>query len=126
MLVTFKNRGDFSKTDKFFNRLLRRDYLNVLEKYGQQGVAALSASTPVKTGKTASSWEYIITHSPTETKIEWVNTNVVAGTNVAILLQYGHGTKNGGYVVGRDFINPALRPIFDKMANEVWKEVTKA
>lgn len=125
MLVTFKNRGDFSKTDKFFNRLLRRDYLNVLEKYGQQGVAALSASTPVKTGKTASSWEYIITHSPTETKIEWVNTNVVAGTNVAILLQYGHGTKNGGYVVGRDFINPALRPIFDKMANEVWKEVTK-
>lgn len=126
MLVTFKNRGDFSKTDKFFNRLLRRDYLNVLEKYGQQGVAALAASTPVKTGKTASSWEYIITHSPTETKIEWVNTNVVAGTNVAILLQYGHGTKNGGYVVGRDFINPALRPIFDKMANEVWKEVTKA
>ena len=126
MLVTFKNKGDFSKTDKFFNRLLRRDYLNVLEKYGQQGVAALSASTPVKTGKTASSWEYIITHSPTETKIEWVNTNVVAGTNVAILLQYGHGTKNGGYVVGRDFINPALRPIFDKMANEVWKEVTKA
>jgi len=125
MLVTFKNRGDFSKTDKFFNRLLRRDYLNVLEKYGQQGVAALSASTPVKTGKTASSWEYIITHSPTESKIEWVNTNVVAGTNVAILLQYGHGTKNGGYVVGRDFINPALKPIFDKMADEAWKEVTK-
>lgn len=125
MLVTFKNRGDFSKTDKFFNRLLKRDYLNVLEKYGQQGVAALSASTPVKTGKTASSWEYIITHSPTESKIEWVNTNVVAGTNVAILLQYGHGTKNGGYVVGRDFINPALKPIFDKMADEAWKEVTK-
>ena len=125
MLVTFKNRGDFSKTDKFFNRLLRRDYLNVLEKYGQQGVAALSASTPVKTGKTASSWEYIITHTPTESKIEWVNTNVVAGTNVVILLQYGHGTKNGGYVVGRDFINPALKPIFDKMADEAWKEVTK-
>lgn len=125
MFITFKNRGDFSKTDKFFNRLLHRGYLNVLEKYGQQGVAALASATPVKTGKTASSWEYIITHTPTSSKIEWVNTNVVAGTNVAILLQYGHGTKNGGYVIGRDFINPALKPIFDKMANEVWKEVTK-
>ena len=124
-LISFTQRGDFSKTRKFFNRLLNADYLNAIEKYAQRGVAALSAATPVKTGKTASSWEYIITHTLFTTKIEWVNTNIVGGTNVAILLQYGHGTKNGGYVIGRDYINPAVQPLMDQMANDAWKEVTK-
>lgn len=125
-LITFSQKGDFSKSRKFFNRLLSMEYLNVLEKYGQMGVAALSAATPVDTGKTASSWEYKIKHTMDHTTIAWDNTNLAPnGTKIAILLQYGHGTKSGAYVAGRDFINPALRPIFDRMANEVWKEVTK-
>ena len=124
-LITFSQKGDFSKTRKFLNRLFNMQYLNVLEKYGQMGVAALSAATPVDTGKTASSWEYKIKHTMDSTTIMWDNTNLAPnGTKIAILLQYGHGTGNGAYVAGRDFINPALRPIFDKMANEVWKEVT--
>lgn len=122
-MITFKQKGDFSKTEKFLKRSLGRDYVNVLEKYGQQGVAALSASTPVRTGLTATSWDYEIIQNGSSISIFWKNSNIQNGVNIAIILQYGHGTKNGGYVRGRDYINPALRPIFDKMADAAWKEV---
>lgn len=123
-MITFKQKGDFSKTEKFLKKSLGRDYVSVLEKYGQQGVAALSASTPVRTGLTATSWDYEIIQNGSSISIFWKNTNIQKGVNIAIILQYGHGTKNGGYVRGRDYINPALRPIFDKMADAAWKEVT--
>ena len=122
--ITFRHKGDFSKTEKFFNSLLKLDYLNVLERYGQAGVAALAAATPRDSGLTAASWDYEITHNGKETTIAFTNSNISNGVNIAIILQYGHGTKGGGYVAGRDYINPAIQPIFDKMANEAWREVT--
>lgn len=109
--------------EKFFNALLRRDYLNVLERYGQAGVAALAAATPKNSGSTAASWNYEISHNGKQTTIAFTNSNISKGVSIAIILQYGHGTKNGGYVAGKDYINPAIQPIFDKMANDVWKEV---
>lgn len=122
--ITFRHKGDFSKTEKFFNSLLKLDYLNVLERYGKAGVAALASATPKDSGLTAASWDYEITHNGKETTIAFTNSNVSNGVNIAIILQYGHGTRNGGYVAGRDYINPAIQPIFDKMANEAWREVT--
>ena len=122
--ISFRHKGDFSKTEKFFNSLLKLDYLNVLERYGQAGVAALASATPKDSGLTAASWDYEITHNGKETTIAFTNSNISNGVNIAIILQYGHGTKGGGYVAGRDYINPAIQPIFDKMANEAWREVT--
>lgn len=122
--IMFRHKGDFSKTEKFFNSLLKLDYLNVLERYGQAGVAALASATPKDSGLTAASWDYEITHNGKETTIAFTNSNISNGVNIAIILQYGHGTRNGGYVAGRDFINPAIQPIFDKIANEAWREVT--
>lgn len=122
--ITFRHKGDFSKTEKFFNSLLKLDYLNVLERYGQAGVAALASATPKDSGLTAASWDYEITHNGKETTIVFTNSNISNGVNIAIILQYGHGTRNGGYVAGRDYINPAIQPIFDKIANEAWREVT--
>lgn len=123
-LITFKHKGDFTKTERFLNRLKHRAYLNALEKYGQMGVEALSAATPIETGRTASSWTYQIEHSRGHATISWLNTNVNKNVNIAIILQYGHGTGTGGYVRGRDYINPAMRPVFDKIAEMAWKEVT--
>lgn len=120
----FRHKGDFSKTEKFFNSLLKLDYLNVLERYGQAGVAALASATPKDSGLTAASWDYEITHNGKKTTIAFTNSNISNGVNIAIILQYGHGTRNGGYVAGRDYINPAIQPIFDKIANEAWREVT--
>lgn len=122
-MITFKQKGDFSKTEKFLKKSLGRNYVSVLEKYGQQGVVALSASTPVRTGLTATSWSYEIIQNGSSISVIWKNSNIQKGVNIALILQYGHGTKNGGYVRGRDYINPALRPIFDKMADAAWKEV---
>lgn len=122
--ITFRHKGDFSKTEKFFNSLLKLDYLNVLERYGRAGVAALASATPKDSGLTAASWDYEITHNGKETSIAFTNSNVKDGVNIAIILQYGHGTRNGGYVAGRDYINPAIQPIFDKIASDAWKEVT--
>lgn len=122
--ITFRHKGDFSKTEKFFNSLLKLDYLNMLERYGQAGVAALASVTPKDSGLTAASWNYEINHNGKETTIAFTNSNISNGVNIAIILQYGHGTKGGGYVAGRDYINPAIQPIFDKMANEAWREVT--
>lgn len=117
--------GDFSKTMNFLNRLQKKDYLSVLTQYGQRGVEALRSATPVDTGKTADSWYYEITQDRNQATISWCNSFENDGVVIALLLQYGHGTRNGGYVQGRDYINPAIQPIFDAMAEECWKEVTK-
>lgn len=125
MFIGIKQKGDFSKTEKLLKKSLGRNYLDVLEKYALEGVEALSAATPVDTGLTSISWEYEIIQNPDGFSISWNNTNINGYVNIAIILQYGHGTRNGGYVKGRDYINPALRPIFDKMAEAAWKEVTE-
>ena len=123
-MVTFKHVGNFNRMERFLNQLRGAKYLNILEKYGQEGVRALSSATPVDSGKTASSWTYKIERTPSRTIISWLNTNVNEGANIAILLQYGHGTGTGGFVQGRDYINPAMQPIFDTIAQEAWREVT--
>lgn len=125
-MISIKQKGNFSKTEKFLKKSFGKSYLNVLEKYAQQGVAALSAATPVDSGVTATSWSYEIIQKGDSISICWNNSNVHNGVNIALILQYGHGTRNGGYVSGRDYINPALRPIFDKMADAAWKEVTSS
>ena len=122
-IISFRHRGNFNKTEKFFNRLLGREYLNILDHYGQMGVDALSSATPVDTGKTASSWFYEIERSGGGISISWHNDNINQSVNIAVILQFGHGTGTGGYVQGRDYINPAIRPVFDKIADESWKEV---
>lgn len=122
--LVIKSHGDWSNTVKFLNTAHIRTYDDILNEYGKRGVEALSDATPVDTGKTASSWFFEIKYDNNSATIEWHNSNVVKDyANIAILLQYGHGTRNGGYVVGRDYINPAIRPIFDEMADKVWKEV---
>lgn len=125
-MIKIKQKGNFSKTEKFLKKTVSKDYISVLEKYAQQGVRALSAATPVKSGQTAASWGYEIVQSGNSLSIFWNNSNVNKGVNIALILQYGHGTRNGGYVAGRDYINPALRPIFDKMADDAWKEVVES
>lgn len=124
-MFSFRQKGDFSKTEKFLKKALGKDYRNVLEKYARQGVQALSAATPVESGLTAASWSYEIVSDANGLSIFWNNSNVNKGVKIALILQYGHGTRNGGYVVGRDYINPAIRSIFDNMADEAWREVTK-
>lgn len=125
-MISIESKGDFSRTFKFLNKLTRKDLIrSVLEKYGQRGVAALAASTPVDTGLTAASWSYEVDYDRDSYTVRWNNSNVNKGVNIAIILQYGHATKNGGYVQGRDYINPAIRPIFDKMSQEAWEEVVK-
>lgn len=123
-MITFEGKGDFKKTNSFFEKLLENFNVGALDKYGKLGVEALSAATPVDTGLAASSWYYKIEHDKGSSKIIWGNSDIEGGCNVAILVQYGHGTRNGGYVQGRDFINPAMRPVFDEIADKAWKEVT--
>ena len=118
-----KASGNFNNTNRFFNRMTSRSYKKVLDRYGQLGVNALSSATPVDTGRTASSWGYEIRPSGSGWAIIWTNSNVRGSVNIALILQYGHGTGTGGYVQGRDYINPAIRPIFDGMADAIWEEV---
>lgn len=122
-MITFSQKGSFSKTEKLLKKSFGRNYRKVLEKYAAEGVSALSAATPVESGKTASSWSYEIIQNGSTLSIVWNNSHLNNGTNIALILQYGHGTRNGGYVQGRDYINPALRSILDKMADAAWKEV---
>lgn len=125
-MVTIKVKGNFKNTESFFKRArAQRENMQILERYAKIGVDALSSATPIDTGRTASSWTYEITATNGGYRIDWNNTNTDNGVNVAILLQYGHGTGTGGYVQGRDYINPALQPIFDQMADAVWKELTQ-
>lgn len=123
MKISFLQRGDFRKTEKLLKKSFGKDYLPILERYANLGVDQLAAATPVDTGLTASMWGYEIIQTKDSLSIVWNNYNVQKGVNIALILQYGHGTRNGGYVVGRDYINPALRPVFDKMADAAWKEV---
>lgn len=125
-VVTFKHRGNFNNTEKFLNFVKSARYLNALDKYGRIGVDALASATPKDTGKTADSWDYEIVRTDTSTTISWLNTNENKGVPIAIILQYGHGTGTGGYVQGRDYINPAIQPVFDKIAEKAWSEVQNA
>lgn len=125
-MLKLKVSGNFNNSKKFFDRMSNRTYLKVLDKYGQQGVQALSSATPIGTGRTASSWSYEIHQTGGGWEIIWTNSNVNQGVNIALILQLGHGTGTGGYVAGRDYINPAIRPIFDGMADAIWEEVTRS
>lgn len=124
-MIKFRQRGDFSKLTRYFERVKEIVKLGDLDKYGREGVAALESATPVDTGLTASSWRYEIDHGKDSVSISFYNDNIQNGVPIAIILQYGHGTRNGGWVQGRDYINPVIRPLFDKIADEAWKEVTK-
>lgn len=123
MKISFTSKGDFSKTIKFLNKVKNVKINDILSKYGEIGVNALSQATPKDSGVTSRSWNYKIEVNNDNASIVWYNTNVVKGVNIAVILQYGHGTRNGGWVEGRDYINPAMKPIFDKIADQVWKEV---
>lgn len=124
-MISFRQKGDFSKLDRYLERAKEAAKIGVLDKYGREGVAALSSATPVKSGKTASSWYYEIKHQNGIISIDFLNSNINKGVPIAIILQYGHGTSTGGWVQGKDYINPAIQPIFDKIADAAWKEVTK-
>ena len=124
-MISFRQKGDFSKLSRYFERVKEAAKVGVLDKYGQEGVAALASATPVDSGKTANSWYYEIKRQNGLVSIEFKNANINKGVNIAIILQYGHGTGTGGWVQGRDYINPAIQPIFDKIADDAWKEVTK-
>lgn len=125
-MIAIRQTGNFNKTEKFLKKMSKTDFLTHLDKYGREGVRALSSATPMDTGLTANSWGYEI-HSTRDTvTIYWTNSNIQSGVPIAVILQYGHATGTGGYVRGIDYINPALKPVFEKIANEAWKEVTSA
>lgn len=123
-MISFRHKGDFSKTTRYLERVREAIHLGLLDKYGREGVAALSSATPIDSGKTASSWDYRIENSKGVAKLIFTNSNVNDGVLIAVILQYGHGTGTGGWVEGVDYINPALRPIFDRILAESWREVT--
>lgn len=123
-MVTLSSKGNWNKTYAFLERCRKFVNSSVLDKYGKEGVEALSNATPVDTGLTASSWYYTTSSNERSSKITFWNSNIQNGVPIAIILQYGHGTINGGYVQGRDYINPAIRPIFDKILDNLWEEVT--
>lgn len=123
-LITFSSTGSFDRTDRFLNFLLHGNQFHGLEVYAQRGVAALAAATPTETGATAAAWDYEIERNGSDVTIWWTNTHLdSAGTPIVVMLQFGHGTGTGGYVQGRDFINPAIEPIFNEIADAVWREV---
>ena len=124
-MIGFRMKGDFSKLTRYLERAKKVVNASILDKYGREGVSALSSMTPVKTGLTASSWFYKIESSSETIKITFHNSNIQNGVPIAIILQYGHGTGTGGWVEGRDYINPAIQPIFDRLADEAWREVTR-
>lgn len=124
-MIRFRQKGDFKKLTRFLERAKEAVRLGELDKYGREGVAALSSATPVDSGLTASSWYYEITNKNGTAKISFYNSNVQNGVPIAIIVQYGHGTGTGGWVEGRDYINPAIQPVFDEIAESVWREVTK-
>ena len=124
-MISFTQKGDFSRTFDFLKRAKEKNVIHILRKYGQEGVNALTSATPVDTGLTASSWYYKVEVKGTLATLSFCNSNINNGVPIAIILQYGHGTRNGGWVEGRDYINPAIQPIFDKIAKHAWEEVTK-
>lgn len=123
-MITIKHKGDFVRTTRYFEKIKKNVRLNQLNKYGREGVAALSSATPVDTGLTARSWYYEITNNNGRITISFNNSNIQNGIPIAIILHYGHGTRTGGWVEGRDYINSAIQPVFDKITNDAWREVT--
>ena len=124
-MIRFRQRGDFSKATKYLEKAKKTAGMKDLSKYGKAGVAALSSATPVDSGLTASSWYYEIKNQNGRISIDFCNSNINDGVPIAIILQFGHGTGTGGWVQGIDYINPAIQPIFDKIADEAWREVTE-
>lgn len=124
-MISFRHQGDFSKLSRYLERVKEAAKVGILDKYGREGVAVLSSATPVESGLTANSWNYEISHKSGSSIITFTNSNIQKGVPIAIILQYGHGTGTGGWVEGRDYINPAIQPLFDQIANEAWREVTK-
>lgn len=125
-MISFRHKGDFSKFTRYLERVKETARLGIFDKYGREGVAALASATPVDSGLTANSWYYKIEHDRTGSiTLSFHNSNIQNGVPIAIILQYGHGTRNGGWVEGRDYIKPAIQPIFDKLANDAWREVTR-
>ena len=124
-MISFRQKGDFSKLNKFLEKVKEVVKIGDLDQYGREGVAALASATPVDSGLTASSWYYKINRGKESVSISFHNSHINDGVPIAIILQYGHGTGNGGWVQGRDYINPAIQPLFDEIANNAWKEVTK-
>lgn len=125
-MFKINSKGNFDRTEKILKSFLNEEYisLDILEKYGRKGVEALSSATPRRTGLTASSWDYTIKKKNGQYELSWYNTNIQNGLPIAIILNYGHGTSNGSYVVGKNYIEPAIAPILDEIAEEVWKEVS--
>lgn len=123
-MISFKQTGDFKKTSRYLRKVQHTSLMSELRRYAQEGVDALSRATPVDSGETAASWYYEIRRTPGSIKIEWKNSNIVNGVPIAIILQYGHATGNGGYVQGRDYINPAIQPVFDRISESIWKELS--
>lgn len=124
-MITFRQKGDFSNLTRYLEGIKGCVNPSILDKYGEKGVAALSSATPVDSGKTANSWYYDVEIKNGSVSINFYNSNIQNGVPIAVILQYGHGTGTGGWVQGQDYINPAIQPIFDEIANEAWKEVTK-
>ena len=124
-MISFRQKGDFSKLTSFLERAKETVHLGDLNKYGRQGVAALASATPIDSGETAESWYYKIENNKESATITFYNSNIQNGVPIAIILQYGHGTRNGGWVEGRDYINPAIQPIFDQIVDDAWREVNK-
>jgi len=126
MPISFESKGSFKNTERWLKHMSNLEIRGALEKYGQQGVAALAAATPVRTGLTARSWSYEVKRTAKGWTLTWTNSDREHGFPVAVMIQYGHGTGTGGYVHGIDYINPAIRPIFDQIANDIWKVVKSA
>lgn len=124
-MISFRQKGDFSKVTRYLERAKKGARVSDLDRFGREGVAALASATPVDSGLTASSWQYEIHRAKGLVEISFFNTNIQNGVPIAIILQYGHGTGTGGWVQGRDYINPAIQPIFDKITENAWREVTK-
>lgn len=124
-MVYFEHKGNFNKTEKFLHSLEKMDFVKNLDRYGMEGVIALSAATPKDTSETANAWSYEIVNEKGKIGLYWTNSNVENGVPIVILLEHGHATRNGGYVKGRNFIQPAIRPIFDRIANDMWKGVRR-
>ena len=122
-MIVIRERGSFQKTERYLRAVRRRQLRSILERYAKEGMAALAAATPVDSGVTAASWGYEISVTKSGFSVAWTNYNVVKGVPIAIILQYGHATGTGGFVVGQDYINPAIRPVIDKMTETLWREV---